>query len=63
MNVVSDKLIADMLSNKRGQRFLAWAMMEPIRGKGTPSAKIPLWEGYPDSPVGTLEIYLEEVGL
>lgn len=48
------KLITETLSTPRGKRNLAWAMTAPLMG----GRKRPLpWEGYPDSPPGTLEVW------
>lgn len=39
--------------------MMAWAMVQPIRGKGpVPPEALP-WDGYPDSPAGTLEVWDE----
>jgi hypothetical protein len=46
------KLIADILSSPRGRRRLAWDMIGTFMGGRDRPV---LWEGYPDSPTGTLE--------
>ena len=51
-------LIASALSTPRGRRFLSFGMAHPIRGLA--SARDLPWEGYPDSPRGTLETWDEE---
>lgn len=52
-------IITEALSGPRGRRKLAWAMTEPMMG----GINRPLpWEGYPDSPTGTLEV-IDEVNL
>lgn len=52
------QLIAEHLNSPRGRRFLAWSMVQPIRGPMPQPDPLP-WEGYPDSPIGTLEVWEE----
>jgi ribosomal protein S12 methylthiotransferase accessory factor YcaO len=55
-NNEKEKIIAEALSTPRSRRRLAWVMTEPLMGGR--NRPVP-WEGYPDSPQGTLEVWDE----
>lgn len=51
-----ETIIANTLNSHSGRRGLAWAMTAPMfAGKKRP---LP-WEGFPESPPGTLEVWEE----
>lgn len=52
--------VAESLSSPRGRRKLAWDVTNPMfLDPFTADMRVGPWEGYPDSPPGTLEIWDE----
>ena len=53
--------IAETLSSPRGRRKLAWEMLKPMFcNPFMTEMRAGPWEGYPDSPPGTVEVWDEE---